>query len=251
MADQTRLFLTTSWDDGHPADEKLADLLDRIGVGASFYVPQDNREGRPVLDPGALARLAGRFEIGGHTQSHVDLTSIPASAIAAEIRDGKAYLEDATGAPVPGFCYPRGGHNAAARAAVVEAGFAYARTTANLCLDPGRDRFRIPTSMQFYNHPPTVRLRNYVRRGRYAHRAGALIDILTADDLVAATERLARRALASSGVLHIWGHSWEIDAFNLWESLETALRAAIAVTDVCETGSNHEIYRRFFPELTS
>ena len=43
------LRLTTSWDDGHPLDLRLADRLAARGFTGTFYVPRHNREGRPVL----------------------------------------------------------------------------------------------------------------------------------------------------------------------------------------------------------
>lgn len=39
-----KAIVTTSWDDGHPSDLKLAELLKRYDVPATFYIPIDNRE---------------------------------------------------------------------------------------------------------------------------------------------------------------------------------------------------------------
>jgi hypothetical protein len=32
-------FLTASWDDGHPLDFRIADMLERYGLTGTFYVP--------------------------------------------------------------------------------------------------------------------------------------------------------------------------------------------------------------------
>ena len=37
-------ILTTSWDDGHPLDLKLADLLARYPIPAALYVPLGNSQ---------------------------------------------------------------------------------------------------------------------------------------------------------------------------------------------------------------
>src|SRR5688500_11915407 len=42
-------IVTTSWDDGHPLDIRLAEMLARHGVAGTFYVPL-RYEGVPVMD---------------------------------------------------------------------------------------------------------------------------------------------------------------------------------------------------------
>ena len=42
-------ILTTSLDDGHPLDLKLADLLAKYCVPGTFYIPLGNGE-RPAMD---------------------------------------------------------------------------------------------------------------------------------------------------------------------------------------------------------
>lgn len=32
-----QLIITTSWDDGHPLDLKIAELLDKYGINGTFY----------------------------------------------------------------------------------------------------------------------------------------------------------------------------------------------------------------------
>ena len=164
---------TTSWDDGHPLDLKLADLLDRHGLPGTFYVPLRNREGLPVMEAGALRQLDGRFEIGSHTLDHHYADRGDAGTWARQVIDGKAALEQALGHAVAGFCYPGGRADAAARQVVRGAGFAYARSIVNLHLDAGDDRFRLPTTAQFFPHPRGVLLRNWLRGGQVATRARA------------------------------------------------------------------------------
>ena len=73
------VFVTTSWDDGHDLDHKLAGLLGHHGLRATFYVAPRNIElpRRERLRSRDLRALARDFEIGGHTLTHLRLTSLP------------------------------------------------------------------------------------------------------------------------------------------------------------------------------
>src|SRR5579872_1997329 len=91
------LVITTSWDDGHPADLRVAELLERHQIQGTFYVPTTNSEGHPVMRPNEVAQLAQRFEIGGHTQSHVILTRLAPDIAVEQIRTNKSWLEELLG----------------------------------------------------------------------------------------------------------------------------------------------------------
>ncbi len=69
-------YLSISVDDGHPTDFRTAELLNKYGLNATFYVPATNSE-REVISKQQVRELASRFEIGGHTLNHVTLTSVP------------------------------------------------------------------------------------------------------------------------------------------------------------------------------
>ena len=98
----TQSFVTISVDDGHPTDLHTQDLLEKYGLKATFYIPAANRE-RPVMSRSEIQQLGKRFEIGGHTMNHVPLKSLSPERARAEINDGKKWLEDLLGVPVPSF----------------------------------------------------------------------------------------------------------------------------------------------------
>ena len=54
--------------------------------------------------------------MGAHTLTHPDLTRVPPARAEAEVRDSRAVIEDALGAPVECFAYPYGRHDARSRA---------------------------------------------------------------------------------------------------------------------------------------
>lgn len=220
------LQLTTSWDDGHPLDLRVADLLTRHGFAGTFYVPRTNSEGLPVMSTSELRTLAASFEIGGHTIDHVRLVSLPASERDRQICDGKRRVEDELGRAITGFCYPGGAHDHVVRRAVRAAGFRYARTVTNLSLDPPRDRYQVGTTLQLFPHARLTYLKNFARRGDWRARARPLAICLRDSTLDDNLEHVLRFAARRGGVFHLWGHSWELEAQGLWGALDRFLRLA-------------------------
>jgi peptidoglycan/xylan/chitin deacetylase (PgdA/CDA1 family) len=217
------LLVTTSWDDGHPSDLRVADLLDKHGLTGTFYVPCANSENRPVMVSTDIAEVGRRFEVGGHTQDHISLTEVAPHLAANQILGNKRRLEDLLGREVSGFAYVRGRHNRIVRSLVGEAGYRYARTGKNLTSTPGLDRFQVPTTVQFFAHSRSIYLRNWVRRGPTLGRAAILSAVLGHDDLVTRVLRAARASARLGGYFHLWGHSWELDEHGLWNELDRLL----------------------------
>src|SRR5215471_1846458 len=189
----TPLLITTSWDDGHPSDLRVAALLEKHGLSGTFYVPSANLEGRPVMRSTEVAQLGRQFEVGGHTRDHVTLTDLPPRLAANQIVANKQWLEDVLGHEVCGFAYVRGLHNSNVRDLVDKAGYRYARTGKTLMSAPGSDRLRIQTTTQFFPHSSSVRIRNFVRKGPTLQRAAVLAALLSEGSL---STRCARAAEA-------------------------------------------------------
>ncbi len=223
-------IVTTSWDDGHPLDLRLAELLSRYGVKGTFYVSAENRQ-RPVMTVSELRELSRAFEIGAHTLTHRKLSRLSREDIRHEVRGGKETLENTLGEPVRMFCYPWGKHSRRARFEVEKAGFIGARTTRQFCLRCKADPLQMPTTMQAFPHPPWRYVRHCARTANWpgmmnfwrvgpgasmAHRAGDLF----------------HWACREGGVWHLWGHSWEVDAFNLWADVEAILQIVGGHSDI-------------------
>ncbi len=224
-------FITTSWDDGHPSDLRVAELLDKYGMQGTFYVPTVNREGRPVMSGSEIRQLASRFEIGGHTRDHAVLTECAPAEAEMQIRENRDYLGDLLGAEIAGFAYVRGKHNATTRALVRRLGFKYARTTVNFERRLGADLFSIPTTIQFFSHSPATKLRNLLRRGVSRDRMSIMAASMKAGCLSSACFDAALAARSRGEFFHLWGHSWELDEFELWSEFETVLAR------LCESGA--------------
>jgi peptidoglycan/xylan/chitin deacetylase (PgdA/CDA1 family) len=237
------MWFTTSWDDGHPLDRRLADLMARHGIRGTFYCPQHNREGLPVMQPADLRVLDGPFEIGSHTLDHAYANRVPASQWARGVAQGKSQLEDTLGHAVLGFCYPGGKRAAGSRSAVAAAGFRHARTTESFCLDAGRDPLQVPTTLQFHPHPRPVLLRNLVSGGHWGRRLPLASVCLAEADFEARLQRALRAALQRGGGFHLWGHSWEIERNGLWPVLDRFFARVAAEVPAAARLSNVDLLR--------
>ncbi len=226
------LYVTTSWDDGHPSDLRLADLLHKHGAHGTFYVPNRNSEGRPVLSSAEIRHVSERFEIGGHTMDHVVLTGLPPGQTRAQILNNKESIEDITGRELRIFAYVRGRYDQNVIELVKAAGFRFARTVKNFSSHPGIDPFRIPTTTQFFAHTIATSFRNYLSGGTTLQRAAVLSRVINSSNL---TDRCAGAADACArlgGHFHLWGHSWELDEHDLWGELDRLL-TSLRQRNVC------------------
>ena len=237
----------TSWDDGHPCDARIAELLARYGLEGSFFVPVSNIEGKPVMSNSALRTLDQSFEIGSHTLEHVYLTRLSKDNCDYQIINGKQGLEDVLGHQVHGFCYPGGGSNSSVRGSVIASGITYARGTENFRLDSGHDRFEIPTTIQFYPHPMSVLLRNFLSKGNYNKRYQVFRKSSSSKNWLNSMFKLIDFYAETDCVFHLWGHSWEVNDNNLWSELEQLLKFASSFNPTSLTVAdslNENFYRK-------
>lgn len=229
--DGIRGYLTVSVDDGHPLDERTAELLSRYGIRATFYVPATNRE-RPVLEPRALREIGSSFEIGGHTFHHVPLPRLAFATMVEEVRDGKAWCEDVLGHATSSFCYPLGKVDRRAVRAVCGAGYTIARTCRLNHTHMPKDPYRIGVSTQAFDHPMSVQLRHALVEGNLR----GMVAFATMAGMATSWPRHFLRAVdwvqRHGGVAHLYLHSWEIDERHDWTDLDHVLREISDRTDL-------------------
>lgn len=237
---------TCSIDDGHPADQRMADLLGHYGLPATFYLPIANCEGPPVMGAAQMREIDRNFEIGSHTHDHCFLSRLSDGDAQHQIRRGKRVLEDTLGHAVDGFCYPGGAYAGRHKVHVRLAGFRYARTTHNLFLSAGPNRYEMATTCQFYPHGRAVYLRNYLRGGGWLARRHGLEQVLRETDWERRLYGLLNAARQRQGVFHLWLHTQDVDQLNAWFQLEAFLAHAAAVTPVAARLTNGALAARFF-----
>jgi peptidoglycan/xylan/chitin deacetylase (PgdA/CDA1 family) len=125
-------LITTSWDDGHVLDLRLAELLQKYKLPATFYIPQINPE-RAVMPPHLIQSLAKSFEIGGHTLHHVRLRSANKELLEKEIKGSYIWLGHLLGESPVSFCFPGGVFDQTTVKYVFSSGYQLARTTELFC----------------------------------------------------------------------------------------------------------------------
>lgn len=241
------IIFTCSIDDGHPSDLKMADLLKKHNLNGTFYIPIANREGLDVMTPPQMREVGQQFEIGSHTYDHCFLNSVGMTEAHFQVTEGKKILEDMLGNAVSGFCYPGGKYRRAHADLVERAGFNYARTTMNLCFDTGDNRFEMPTTCQFYPHPKSVYLRNFVRAGHWSKRHAGLALTFRTDGWVERLYKLFDYACANGSVFHMWSHSHDIDSLHAWRELDFFLAYASSIVPSHNRLNNQQLCSRFFP----
>jgi peptidoglycan/xylan/chitin deacetylase (PgdA/CDA1 family) len=133
-----------TFDDGYLDAYGVAlPLLQQHGYVATFYivsgfVGQPGYMGWPEI---RALRDAG-MEIGAHSVSHPDLTTLGLDDLRAQVAQSGAAIAAELGAPVLSFCYPGGRFNDTVAAVARESGYTSATTTAPD--GPQADPFTLP-----------------------------------------------------------------------------------------------------------
>jgi peptidoglycan-N-acetylglucosamine deacetylase len=223
VANSKTVVVTTSWDDGHPCDLKLADMLASRGLPATFYVTSGSLGQAAALSAAELRGLANAgFEIGAHTVTHPLLTELTASQVMSEVVQCKDTLEEILGKEVCSFAYPKGRFNAGVVERVAQAGYRCARGLRMLSLSCDFPAFDMPVTIQAYPHTWTRYARNLLRRGEVFALAKSSMNICS-KSWVELGKVLFDRALREGGAWHLLGHSWETEKLHGWNDLEEML----------------------------
>jgi peptidoglycan/xylan/chitin deacetylase (PgdA/CDA1 family) len=238
MVAHKKAVLTTSWDDGHPLDLRVAELLAAYGVKGTFYVPIRYAAITRMSCAEILTLRAMGMEIGSHTMTHPHLPRLSDDVVLRELTDSKSFLEDLLGEPVTAFCYPEGKSTPRQIPLVQQVGFKLARTTMGFRNALAFEPYRMPVSMQFWRHSRHILLRHELMQHNFQ---GALdwFRLWRAEkDLTALSQAMLGHIANAGGIFHIWGHSWEIEAGQLWKELEGMLKLMSGFTSVvCATNS--------------
>ena len=220
---EQKLWITTSWDDGHPLDMRLAELLDKYGIAATFYIPR--KSSHSGINAKQIRELSQKFEIGAHTLDHIYLDRVSDHQAKEQILGSRLWIEDVTGKECRIFCFPGGKFKNHQLSFVSDAGFRAARTAELLSIQPPRleaGLFLLPTTVQAFPHRPYAYAKNALKRRHILplFSSGALF---RSTDWIALAKNLFFRALEERSVFHLWGHSWEIDDQNQWRKLRELL----------------------------
>ena len=198
-------YITTSWDDGHPLDARLAEMLTRHGLAGTFYIPRSISTG--VMSDAALRELSTRFEIGAHTLNHVFLTDTDPAVAQQEITGSKSWVEAMTQKPCPMFCPPAGRYTPAHLPMFTSAGFRGIRTVEFLSLDRPRrvkNLLELPTTLQAYPQSLPAYAKNMIKRRAFGNFVLYSLHGRS-QDWTTLSKRLLKRAVDVGGVFHLVG----------------------------------------------
>jgi peptidoglycan/xylan/chitin deacetylase (PgdA/CDA1 family) len=233
--------VTTSWDDGHPLDVRIADLLAKYGLTGTFYVPK--QASWPLVSSVQIRDLSSRFEIGAHMLEHCMLDQLTDREAREQLSGSREWVEQVTGKPCRTLCFPGGRYRHEQLRLVREAGYLSARTTELLSTGfPRRVEglALISTTVQAYPHSPLAYTKNALKRRSLGNlvRTGALFYRRT---WLRLARKLLERTLCRGGVFHLWGHSWEIEQERQWDRLEELLAVLAANKDKLTIKTNSEL----------
>jgi peptidoglycan/xylan/chitin deacetylase (PgdA/CDA1 family) len=233
--------ITTSWDDGHPLDFRVAELLTKYGLQGTFYVPKVSEN--ETMTAAQIRELSRNFEIGAHTVHHVDLTQASEQQARQEIVDSRSWLEESTGKPCSMFCPPKGKFFSRHVELIRDAGYRGMRTVELLSLDFARAQAGVvllPTTLQAHPHGLAAYARNALKRANLRNLWLFLVHGRSTD-WVNLVRTLLDRAIQYGGVFHLWGHSWELEETGQWQRLEEVLRFMSQFTSQVPSLANSQV----------
>ena len=240
------VIVTTSWDDGDPLDIRVVELLRLRGLPGTFYVPMIGYLGRRTVNAQNMRDMVhDAFEIGAHSYSHRSLDGMEPFELHREVRHCRSRLEDVIGRPVTMFCYPNGRYDSLTVEFVRNAGYVGARTTRMLRTDAGDNRYEIPTTVQAFPHPPLTYVKNALKGRNMGTLARHSATLCSAKDWVEFGMRTFDYVQQHGGVWHLYGHSWELEDFRLWDGLRMLLDH-VAHRDGVEYLTNGEMASRVY-----
>ena len=211
--------LSFSWDDGALEDLQLVRLCEKYTIPSMLFIPNENREGRKVLSASEIKNICSELtSVGGHTEHHTYLTELPISEVYDEVFNNKKYLEDLLGEPVTNFSFPGGKYNKDILNTIKNE-FKTLRTAETMCSSLNKDVIR-PT-FHFYPRGKKSLLLNSLRNKDSLFPL-CLKNLNKTDDYFDLLQIIIDSASQSKKdfYIHIWGHSWEIEQYNLWSELE-------------------------------
>ncbi|MDD5457159.1 MAG: polysaccharide deacetylase family protein [Candidatus Margulisbacteria bacterium] len=147
-----------TFDDGAANNWDAFLELKKFQMKAVFFIITSHIGDAKHLDDVQLKTMAeSGMEIGSHSKTHRDLTTLSEMDSAEEIYRSKYLLEKITGKPVVSFCYPAGKYNKTIVGQLIDNNYFFARTT-----EPGVANFSgIRTKADF--QLKIIRIHNYTK----------------------------------------------------------------------------------------
>lgn len=252
-----KIIVTTSWDDGAPEDIKILELLNKYNLRGTFYIPRnihfeiEKRKFLQTVSNKEILEIAKTQEIGAHTMNHVYLNKLTNDEIVKEVRGSMEWLESLLKKEINMFAYPGGKFDDNIINIVKQCGFSGARTTEDFQIFI-KNKFLMPGTNHVYPNVPRGKnwswlfiVKNYFKHliRNYKNLKKFNLSICALFFWKTMAKRLFNYVLKNGGVYHLWGHSWEIERYGMWDDFEEVL-AYIANRNNVEYLTNSEIIKK-------
>jgi len=195
-------FFTMSYDDGVFQDQRFIELLDKYHLKATFNlnsglfddeVKSEERTRRLRMPLEQMIDLYRDHEVAGHSLTHTHLADLDPQKLHREIFEDKVNLDRMFMQSTVGFAYPFGSVSGAVKEELLNAGYKYARTTVST------HSFSI-RNVDLLEFNPTCK-----------HNDPQLMDL---------AKKFVEGEFDKPQLFYVWGHSFEFDDDNNWETLE-------------------------------
>lgn len=233
-----KIYFTTSWDDGSVNDVRLSDLLKKYAIKGTFYVPRqfDRNAGKfskygRRLNNDEIGIIASFHEIGAHSLTHRPLPGLSGEESKKEVCESKIFLEEIINREVRLFCYPNGLYNSEIMRLVREERYVGARITDKLNFHLPADPFFLNLSIQCAPFPFRKKDGSsfYWRKlldpfKGYGFKLLAFPALLPSMfSWITFAKGCFEYTLKCGNYFHLYGHSWEIEKYQMWDELEKFL----------------------------
>ncbi len=218
--------LTLSYDDGVEQDIRLMEILDKRQIKCTFNIntelfaeegtvyPKGQVHRRLTKDAAIRLYQNTGHEVAVHTLTHPWLERLPRGAAVHEVIEDRKNIETLFGTLTRGMAYPYGTYSDDVVQILEDCGIVYARTTkCTENFDIPQDWLRLKATCH-HNNPNLLTL---------------------ADKFVGETPQRA------PWLFYVWGHSYEFEADNNWNVIETFAEKTGGRSDVWYA-TNIEIY---------
>jgi len=153
--------IVLSFDDGYPSQYRhAARIMRAYGWPGVLFLQVGRLDDARGLGRGQVEQMiADGWELGAHTRTHPNLTTLDATRLQDEVAGSREALRRDFGVAVDAFAYPNGRVDATVESAVRTAGFTAATTTQPRVASPGDDVYRLPRILVAGTRTPAGLLR--------------------------------------------------------------------------------------------
>ena len=220
--------VTFSYDDGITQDIRLIEILNKYGLRATFNLNsqllgkdgQLDRNGKIVthnkIAPEDVKYVYSGHEVAVHTLTHPNLVLQDDAEVIRQVEQDRLNLSELCGYEVVGMAYPCGGTNTNERV---------------------QELVRRNTGVQY--------ARTIISNGKFSRQENLLAFNPTAyhinmDEMFDLAKRFLEAEPTDTMIFYIWGHGYELDAYDIWDKFEEFCRLISGRKDIFY-GTNKQV----------